>query len=164
MSKRMPSRRGCPDIGVDVEEENGQMGAWLVFFGIRQPSTTSSCKMQPPHPVYLRVLATAMHTNAYATYGTHIRTGAATPGPVCVLKRLGGCIGSDSASAAPTVSLRWRPRGRPADRPRRDWCHWHRWSGDRRQAAGSKKLRAYFLETRRRVAACGSERPRAGGS
>ena len=32
MSKRMPSRRGCPDIGVDVEEENGQMGAWLVFF------------------------------------------------------------------------------------------------------------------------------------
>ena len=32
MSKRMPSRRGCPDVGVDVEEENGQMGAWLVVF------------------------------------------------------------------------------------------------------------------------------------
>jgi hypothetical protein len=140
------------------------MGAWLVFFWDSAARDHFRLRTATPRPIYLRVLATAMHTNAYATYGTHIRTGAATPGPVCVLQRLRGCIGSDSVSAAQTIPLRWRPRGRPADRPRRDWCCWHRWSGDRRQAAGSKKLRAYFLERRRRVAARRSERPRAGGS
>ena len=80
MSKRMPSRRGCPDIGVHVEEENGQMGAWLVFFWDSAARDHFRLRTATPRPIYLRVLATAMHTNAYATYGTHIRTGAATPG------------------------------------------------------------------------------------